>query len=143
MDSRMWAGSAFHSLAAEYELCGTPFFRSTGLEYSLSMTTTWKQSVRYDVIHLRAAPEITNTYSKRLNKISWSRVSNAADWSSMTNTVTKPLSRDSRISLCTFRSAFSVNVWLPRWCYPQTHTIYTRILQNVNLYSSPVMVYKM
>ena len=65
-------------------------------------------SVRYEVNQLRAVPDIPYHIDKRVMRMLWSMVSNAADRLSRISIVTLPLSMLRFMSLCTFKRAVSV-----------------------------------
>ena len=90
------------------EPCGIPKISFWGLDFSFSIYTVCCLSLRYDLNHLSASPEIPTIFSRRSNKMLWSTVSNADDNSSSNNMVTCCLSIAFKMSFWTLTSAVSV-----------------------------------
>ena len=77
-------------------------------EKQLPILMACRLSIRYEVNHVRAVPDIPYHVDKRVMRMSWSMVSKAADMSSRVSAVTLPLSMLRFMSLCTFKRSVSV-----------------------------------
>jgi len=75
--------------------CGTPLSMGAGCECASPIFTEKDLFKRKDLNHASAVPQIPTSFSRRVNKISWSMVSNAALRSNKTRTAEDPESNRS------------------------------------------------
>ena len=70
--------------------------------------TDWNLSDKYDENHSKALPDMPNMSCKRVRRMLWSNVLNAADKSSKVRMETRPSSALPRRQFVTSRSAVSI-----------------------------------